>query len=297
MKKLMLFGLGALASIAVLTSCKKDELAAPTVTFQNAKTIHVAASATDTVYETTITVDAPAKLETIKVFKVTESGKTTERIITDFTSTGQHVFQYKFRAGKYEIEATDKESQTTSAFFTFTGYIIPAGEINSYSAKIMGAQSNKIGSFLATSTGQIYNKIDAKTNASKVDFVYSYRGGDMLAFLAAPSDTILDKTLNVKAESWGVYNSTKFKLSNLKSTEFDAINDDSFALNAGEFVSTKVLNLNKGNVVYFKTEAGKIGVFKVTSVNLGDDNDQDTNLTEFQKYQYGSIEIDVKVQK
>lgn len=293
MKKLMLFGLGVIASLSVLTSCKKDELAAPTVSFQNAKTTHVAENVNDTVFETTITVDAPAKLESIKVFKVTDSGKSTERIITDFTSSTQHVFQYKFRAGKYEIEATDKDNQTTSAYFTFTGYTAPAGEIISYSTKIMGAQfNNGVGSFLSTSNGTVYGKADAKTNASLVDFVYSYRGGDMLAFLAAPSDAILDATLNIKAENWTKYNSTVFKLSSLTTTEFDAITDDAKFVNTTGLTDTKVLKLQVGNVVYFKTESGKLGVFKVKAINEGTNGGDAV-----QKYQDGSIEIDVKVQK
>lgn len=292
MKKLMLFGLGVIASISVLTSCKKDELAAPTVSFQNAKSTYTAESVNDTVYETTITVDAPAKLESIKVFKVTNSGKTTERIITDFTSSTQHVFQYKFRAGKYEIEATDDENQTTSAYFTFTAYSVPAGEIISYATKIMGAQyNNGLGSFLSTSNGTVYGKADAKTNATLVDFVYSYRGGDMLAFLAAPSDALLDATLNVKAENWSTYNSTKFKLSALSTSEFDAMMDDSKFTDT-DLNSTNVLNLKVNDVVYFKTSAGKLGVFKVKAINEGTNGGDAV-----QKYQDGSIEIDVKVQK
>jgi hypothetical protein len=292
MRKVLLFGLGVLATISVLTSCKKDELAAPTVSFQNAKTSYIAESITDTVYETTITVDAPAKIESIKIYKVTDSGKTTEKIITDFTSSTQHVFQHKFTAGKFEVEATDKNNQTTSAYFTFTPYVTTAGEIISYATKIMGAQyNNGVGSFLATYNGTVYGKADAKTNATLVDFVYSYRGGDMLAFLAAPSDDLLDATLNVKAENWSTYNSTKFKLSALSTSEFDAMNDDSKFTDT-DLNSTNILNLQVGNVVYFKTSAGKLGVFKVKAINEGTNGGDAV-----QKYQDGSIEIDVKVQK
>jgi hypothetical protein len=294
MKKLMLFGLGVVASLSVLTSCKKDELAAPTVSFQNAKTSYEATSVTDTVFETTITVDAPAKIETIKIYKVTESGKSTEKLISsNFTSSTQHIFQYKFRAGKYEIEATDNENQTTSAFFTFTAFTPQAGEIVSYSTKIMGAQfNNAVGSFLSTSNGTIYSKTDAKTNSSLIDFVYSYRGGNYLAFIAAPSDALLDPTVNIKAESWTKYNSTKFKLSTLTSNDFDAITDDSNFTFGAQLTETNVLSLNVGNIVYFKTDAGKLGVFKVKAINEGTQGGDAV-----QKFQDGSIEIDVKVQK
>lgn len=294
MRKIKLLSLGLVSTLLLFTSCKKDEdLAAPTISFQNGVTSHTATSETDTQFETTITVDAPAELSTIKVFKVTSAGKTTEQTITSFTSKVQHVFQYTFQAGDYEIEATDKNDKTTSANFKFIPYTKPVGEISTYSARILGAQfNNTVGSFLSTSNGTVYSKTDAKTNASLIDFVYSYRGGNMLAFIAAPSDTIIDKTVNIKAESWSVYNSTMFKASTLSATDFDAIANDGMFSDVTGFTGTKALNLAVGNVVYFKTAAGKLGVFKVKSINKGT-----SGMDDIQKHQSGSIDIDVKVQK
>ena len=103
----------------------------------------------------------------------------------------------------------------------------------------------------------------------------------------------MDPTVNIKAENWTKYNSTKFKLSSLSASDFDAINDD-LSFSFGESLTeTNVLNLKVGNVVYFKTEAGKLGVFKVKAINVG----TTLNKDDIQKYQDGSIEIDVKVQK
>ena len=294
----MLFGLGVFASLSVLTSCKKETPAAPTITFANSENSYVGKDIDDTSRQVTITIDAPADLSAIKIFKVTDAGKSTEKLISDFTSKTQHVFTYTFSIlpnsgiNKFEVEVTDKENQTTSGYFTFTAYTKAAGEIVSYSAKIMGAQFNNAkGSFLSTSTGTIYSKSDAKTNASSIDFVYSYRGGDYLAFIAAPSDALLDLSVNIKAENWNKYNSTKFKLSSLSSSDFDAISDDS-KFSVEDFTATNALNLKVGNVVYFKTEGGKSGVFKVTAINEGSAGGDPV-----QKYQDGSIEIDVKVQK
>ena len=295
----MLFGLGVLASMSVLTSCKKETPAAPSITFLNGENSYVGKTADDTTRDVTITIDAPGDLSSIKIFKVTNSGKSTEKLISDFTSKTQHVFTYTFSIlpnsgeNKFEVEVTDKEDQTTSSYFTFTAYSVPAGEIVSYSAKIMGAQFNNAkGSFLSTSNGTIYSKTDAKTNASLIDFVYSYRGGNYLAFIAAPSDALLDPTVNIKAENWSKYNSTKFKLSALTASDFDAITDDSKFSSVENLTETNVLSLNVGNVVYFKTESGKLGVFKVTAINEGISGGDAV-----QKYQDGSIEIDVKVQK
>jgi hypothetical protein len=299
MKKVLLFGLGVIASISVLTSCKKDELAAPTVSFQNAKTTFVAEKETDTTFETTITVDAPAKLETIKVYKVTDSGKTTDKVITDFTSSTQHIFQYTFKAGKYEIEATDKNNNTTSAYFTFTGYVKTAGEISSYGVRIMGAQyNNGLGSFLATSNGSVYSAADAKTNSSLVDFAYCYRGitTDVTyrAVIGAPSDAAIKTghSATTGFDSWTTYNNTLFKVSSLSVSDFDAITDDTQMKTISGLTETHVFDLKVDDVVAFKTASGKYGFFKVKAINEGIKGGD-----AIQKYQDGDIEIDVKVQK
>lgn len=299
MKKLMLFGLGVVASLSVLTSCKKEELAAPTVSFQNDKNTYVATSIQDVSFETTITVDAPAKIETIKIYKVSDSGKSTEKIITEFTSSTQHVFQYEFTAGKYEIEATDKENQTTSAYFTFTGYTSTAGEIVSYSTKIMGAQfNNGLGSFLSTSNGTVYSAANAKLNSSLIDFVYCYRGVTSnvtyKAIIGAPSDADvkIGHANTTGFSTWSNYNNTLFGYSSLTSSEFDAIVDDSEFNNMPTLDETHVFDLAEGDIVAFKTQAGKYGYFRVKSINVGIQGGD-----AIQKYQDGSIEIDVKVQK
>jgi hypothetical protein len=301
MKKLMLFGLGVLTSISVLTSCKKDEVTidSPTVSFQNNEIAYTGTTENDLSRDITITVEAAGKLSIIKIYKVTDSGKTTLKTINDFNSTTQHLFVQTFTieknsgVNKFEVEVTDKENNTTSKVFTFTAYSVSAGAITSYSTKIMGAQfNNGIGSFLATSNGTIYSKTDAKTNASLIDFVYSYRGGNYLAFLAAPSDALLDATVNIKAENWSVYNTTKFKASSLSSSDFDAITNDTEIATITGLTETNVLNLQVGNVVAFKTATGKLGYFKVKAINEGV-----AGGDAVQKYQDGSIEIDVKVQK
>ncbi len=298
----MLFGLGIAASFSVLTSCKKEDLAAPTVKFQNDKNTYEATSINEIEYETTITVDAPAKIESIKIYKITNSGKSTEKVISEFTSTTQHVFQYKFSEGKFEIEATDKNNQTTSAYFTFTPYTNTnsPGEIVSYSTKIMGAQFNSgLGSFLSVSNGTVYSSSNAKLYSSLIDFAYCYRGvtTDVTykAIIGAPSDAAIKVGhANTSGFStWSTYNNTLFEYSSLTSNEFDAIVDDSELNKITGLTDTHVFDLAVGDVVAFKTAAGKYGYFRVKSINVGTTAGKD----DIQKYQDGSIEIDVKVQK
>ena len=306
MKKLMLFGLGVLTSMSVLTSCKKETPAAPTISFANGENSYVATKESDTTRDVTITIDAPADLSAIKIFKVTDAGKTTKKLISDFTSKTQHVFTYKFSVlpnsgiNKIEVEVTDKENQTTSSYFTFTAYAKAAGEITSYGIKIMGAQfKDGLGSFLATSNGTVYSAVDAKTNASLIDFAYCYRGvtTDVTykAVIGAPSDAAIKTghSASIDFSNWSTYNNTFFKLSSLKSADFDAITDDTQMTAISGLTETHVFDLKENDVVAFKTTAGKLGFFKVKAINVGTTQGKD----DIQKYQDGSIEIDVKVQK
>ncbi len=292
----MLFGLGVLASMSVLTSCKKDEVLpeGPKITFANGDTYQAEAKQTE--YTFIAVIEAAGDLKEIKLFDVSDATKETQigTALTKFDSDTKHTLNHKIdlvgKSGEIKIKltVTDKKDQTNSSIFIVKTY----ETIYKYSAKIMGAQFNgDLGSYLSTSNGTVYNKSDAKTNASIIDFVYSYRGADMLAFIAAPSDTILDKTVKINGEGWSKYNSTKFKLSDLSSSDFDAITDDS-KFTSLDLNSTKVLNLKVNNVVYFKTTSGKLGVFKVKTINMGTKGSDD-----IQKYQSGSIDIDVKVQK
>ena len=291
----MLFGLGVVASLSVLTSCKKDEVVpeGPKITFANGADIQV--DDTTSSYTFVANIEAAGELKEIKLFKVTEKGE--EQLgtaITSFNTKTSYVLNHKidlvnFKGEiKIKVSVTDSKNQTNSSNFT----VKKPGSISSYSAVIMAAQFNEGGSFLSTSNGTVYKKTDVKTNASLIDLVYSYRGADMLAFIAAPSDTILDKTLNIKADAWSVYNSTKFKLSSISSQDFDLIKNDSKYSEITNLVNTKVLNLKVGNVVAFETAAGKLGYFKVKAINQGT-----TGANDIQKFQYGNIEIDVKVQK
>ena len=302
----MLFGLGVFASLSVLTSCKKETPAAPTITFANSENSYFGKDIDDTSRQVTITIDAPADLSAIKIFKVTDAGKSTEKLISDFPSKTQHVFTYTFSIlpnsgiNKFEVEVTDKENQTTSSYFTFTAYTKAAGDITSYGVKIMGAQfNNGLGSFLSATNGTVYSSADAKTNASLIDFAYCYRGvtSDVTykAVIGAPSDDAIKTghSGTTGFSSWSTYNTTMFKVSSLSASDFDAINNDSQMTAITGLTDTHVFDLKENDVVAFKTAAGKYGFFKVKAINVGTTLGKD----DIQKYQDGSIEIDVKVQK
>lgn len=299
----MLFGLGVLTSISVLTSCKKDEVTidSPTVSFQNNEIAYTGTTENDLSRDITITVEAAGKLSIIKIYKVTDSGKTTLKTINDFNSTTQHLFVQTFTieknsgVNKFEVEVTDKENNTTSKIFTFTAYSVSAGAITTYTAKLMGAQLAVPGSFFSVSLGDVLTASEAKTNFSEIDLVYYYGGSTNNATIGSPKDTLIQNAhANTNGfTTWTTYNATMFKSSDLTPTQFDAIADDTQMANLTNLSDSHQNNLVAGKVFSFKTVKGKLGFVKVVSVS----KNSGAGGSEMNQYQYGTIEIVVKVQK
>jgi hypothetical protein len=301
MKKLLLFGLGVIASLSTLSSCKKDEvaIASPTVSFANNEISYVAKNESDTTRDVTVTVEAPGELTIIKIFEVKTSGKTTLKTISDFTDKTKHVFTYtivsKPNSGDYkiEVEATDKKNNTSSSFFTVKTFTPAVALLNTYTAKLLGAQYASTGSFFAASTGTVYTANDAKTNYDLIDLVYYYGGSTNNATIGSPKDTLIQNAHNktIGFTAWTKYNETMFKSTTLTSSEFDAITDDSKLTTLTNFSDSHQNNLAKDRVFAFKTEKGKLGFVKITNITKG------LNTKQEQDFQFGTIEIVVKVQK
>lgn len=159
-----------------------------------------------------------------------------------------------------------------------------AGEINTYSAILMGGQLNaNLGSFLATTTGTVYQLADAKTHASAVDILYFY-GTTKAATLASPDDADAATVSDLDLGNFSKLNATRFGTSTLSSSDFAAITDDTDIANISGLSATKANNLSANTVLSFKTEAGKIGLILVKEI---------TGTTGADR----AIKIDVKVQK
>jgi len=299
MKKLLLFGLGVIASLSTLTSCKKDEvaIASPTVSFANNEISYVAKSESDTTRDLTVTVEAPGELTIIKIFEVKTSGKTTLKTISNFTDKTKHVFTYtivsKPNSGDYkiEVEATDKKNNTSSSFFTVKTFTPAVALLNTYTAVLVGGQSNysgAFGCFYSSTNNLAYNLTDAKSNSGSVDFIYSY-GPTYKAHLAAPSDVVMATGL---ANNLTTKNATIIGKTTLTANDFDGITKESeiTSLSFGTDTYAKLLAVN--DVVAFKTVKGKIGLVKILEINKGT-----TGSTDPEQYGSGTMKIQVKVQK
>jgi hypothetical protein len=182
--------------------------------------------------------------------------------------------------------ACEKDEETTP-----TPNPTTYGQVNTFSAKMMGGQNNAtLGSFLATDNGEVITSSAAGASATvqaRVDLVYFF-GTTNQASMGAPNDSVvaIAHTGSTSLPTWTTKNATKFVKTSITAADFSASANDSLvktvdaATISGSFVNT----LAVGNVVAFKTASGKLGLFHVQSVDGTTGTDR-------------SITINVKVQK
>lgn len=299
MKKLLLFGLGVIASLSTLTSCKKDEVvvAAPTITFLNGVNQYTA-SASDLNYTFVADVVADGEIASIKIFEVkTDGTEIQDSLITKFDSDTKHAVKYTVKLAdvvtskKFKITVTDKKDVTTSAVFTITAFTKPAGAIKEYTATLLGSQYAATGSFFSSTNGQVYTVNTSAANSSLIDLIYYYSGTNG-ASIGGADDINISNVYKV-ISNWTTKNATRFSNNfSMSITDFDAIKDDSKIEVLTTFTYTKKIALAEGNVIAFMTAAGKKGLVKITKITKGYNT-----VTKLDDYQWGTIEIVVKVQK
>ncbi len=280
-----------LAIPAIFTSCKDDEESNPPTLAFEAGTGYVSSNATVNANEAfTVGVRATAnatsnsKLVNFKFELVSGSER---KIMHDSTfSSSTYLVDYPITlstAGTYTLYFTvkDKAGESTEKTLTITVKAATVDEINAYTAKILAAQDASGGSAFASTTGAVFTKADAKTNAAIVDFIYYYSttastGAEMI------SPKYAQTNYSTYVSGWSVLNETKFT-GLLTSVDFAAIatGADIAALVTNPS-NDRATTLVVGSTFGFKTAAGKLAVAKVTALS---------GTTA------GSITIDVKVQK
>jgi len=276
-------GLTALGMV-LFTSCEEETKPAPVISFTNNVS---SAETSNSSYTITGTITTEVGLDQVKYFAVTEAGSDQLAVVTYFDNKNEYSFQFAVNNitddVTIQVEATDADNQTTSRNFEIT-FIGGGNAISSFTAVLMGAQSLlTTGSALDADAGTVYKLDDAATNAAKVDILYYY-GTTNLATFAAPND----ETVNGVAanafnwtNNWSVQNATKFGVSTLSTTEFDAIADDSELATIAGLAASKITDLGVDDVLEFITAGGKKGALKVTAITTGAS---------------GTITINVKVQ-
>ncbi|NSW44212.1 MAG: hypothetical protein HPY79_00060 [Bacteroidales bacterium] len=297
MKKLFAISLIVLAGAAMFTSCKKDETKpAPEITVTNNKTAYTVTATADTTITFNVTVTAEAEIDQFTIKKTV--GSTTTSYGNPSGFAGQTSYTYNFQevfhpTDTYPISFTfkvvDKEGQEASITVTVskvqgqTG--TPFGAFNSYTAVLMGGQNNATtGSFYASVGNHVYTLSQAAANSASVDFAYYY-GSTNLATLSAPADPQITSVANFSTiANWQTRNNTLF----VKNPSVDFANISTTTDISGVTFGTdlKANQLSVGDVVAFKTAAGKIGFVKVTAITQINGTNSE-----------GTITIDVKVQQ
>lgn len=185
---------------------------------------------------------------------------------------------------KYTFTLTDKAGETTIKTINITTQAGPSA-INSYSAKLLGGQSNPTnGSYFNATTGAVLAQLAANAAPASVDFIFAY-GTTNEYYIGAPSNGDIQtsfSTANPSLSSWSTKNLTTFTTTTITGAEFDAMTDDSSFPTVGS--DTKVNMLAGGDVFAFRTAGGKVGLVKVNSTSGTIAADRE-------------IDIDVKVQQ
>jgi len=161
----------------------------------------------------------------------------------------------------------------------------PAGPINTWPTKVLGAQISTFGHFAASSSGNVYSLTDAKTNAAYVDFVYFWDPASF-ANLASPADADAKSAYNDPGEgiaTWPVQNATLFKKVTDPINWTEITNDSMILVQTQSGVTlSKLTGVAKGDYYSFITAGGKKGLLQISALT--------PEAT-------GTVTIDIKVQQ
>jgi len=301
MKKFRYFFLIALASgLAMLNSCSDDENPTPV---DETPTINFVGGAGYISSNATLKVNEAFKVGINAFSNATSGAKLVKFTITriynnipatqDTTiNTDQLNIEVHATANSqvgsetWYFKVTDKNNKTKEISFTITTEAVTTyGPINEFSMKILGAQDNATGSSFASIDGTVYTMVDAKTNASKIDWLYFY-GATNFATIASPEDTDAKSVFNNATwglQTWSVRNNTLFKKVDGPIDWNGIVNDSLIQIETASGVTnTKINQLVMNNVLSFITASGKKGMIKVMAID---------------GTQTGTITISVKVQQ
>lgn len=295
---LLLIGL---TNAVIFTGCKNDDDVdpKPNISVDSPSGDETTVAEGDSV-DFVVTMSSDKELKKLVVEKnVDNSGNATVETITlnDKSYTYTKTLPSKSSTGTvvYTFTVTDKDDVSNSDSYT----INVAGAVNSYTAVLLGNQSNNVeGSFYDAIHNVVYTQALAKANSEHVDFAF-YHGATNGATIAAPDDAAAATIYNngtTGLQTWTTLLSTRFKeVAGMSATDFAAITNDAIIEEKAEGAnSSDATQLSVGKVYAFVTDSDhastagsggvKKGLFRVTAL---------TGTTSTS----GSITFDVKVQQ
>ena len=281
-----------ISTTIVFTGCKKtDDPVPPTIKFKQA-TGYVSANTTakygDTLY---FGINATSNgNDNLVKFQIFANGNS----VLDSTFNAQN-FTFDFHIVKsvldkevWKFVTKDIAGNTKTDSIIITGNF---GQINSYGAVTIGAQSNTTGKgFLSFSNSAEtqYTQAEAFNHQADIDMFcfYENSGGHVnLMTLASPGSNISGIfTGDASPSNYTTKNVTFFVKTALTAAQFDAVQNDAVILASydptNQFKKAKLLAV--GEVYAFKLQSGKKGLYKVTAVD---------------GTETGTLKIAVKIQK
>ncbi len=285
MKKLnYLLAFVLITSVSIITSCSKDSTntdVLPTISFTGG-TGYTSADATLAAgADIKVGISAFSNSSTktkLNHFKVVRTFNNVPFTALDSTLTATDAFNITLSSYAYPeagterwtFTITDKDGQSAEIAFNITT-TAASGPISSYTSTILGSYANPtLGSSFASADGTVYLLADAKTNSAKIDWMYYY-GATNFATLASPGDATVTQVFagSNGPASWSVRNDTKFaKVSLPTGTTWDAITNDAAIIALASGISdTKETALTVGQILAFKTAAGKMGLIRIDAIS------------------------------
>lgn len=278
MKKLTFFlAVLVMGTLPFITSCGTDDEGTPPSIMFNAAPGYTASD---------VTVPANTQLKVGIIASSTSAKLTNMKITQTLNGTQTTIHDSTFSSDAYNIDfGINAPSQALSVKFTFKitaadgesaevslSITTTAGEITTYNQKILGSYENTTtGSSFASADGTVFSLADAKTNAAKVDWMYYYGSSSNLATLVAPIDATASSVFSGTngPANWTVRNDTKLgKVTLPTGVTWDNITTDAEIIPlASGLTDTKVNLLAVGQIVSFKTAAGKMGLIKVEAIS------------------------------
>lgn len=267
------------AGLIGFTSCSKDEeTPAPTITI-NTNSLGSDQTGGSTTTGTVVTVNLSAdasegisKLNVTKTVSGTESTLSGYPVSSGFNSSTKHTWNATYTVVetsgtvtlKFSVE--DKKGKISSKTFT-----ININDLATYSAKLLGAQTNAAGSYFSTSTGQVLTSAEANANVSAVDISYAALGGSATPTLLSwkwrgDASTGLTGTVPATAKE------THFAATSLTATDFTSITSSSDSKFSGASVTTsspQFVGVETNKVYAFLTAEGKKGLVHIASISAG----------------------------
>lgn len=147
------------------------------------------------------------------------------------------------------------------------------GQIKTHlNKKLGGQQNNLVGSFFATDTGLVYGSVELSASValqSKIDLVYFYGSSNGNSIGWPTDETVLFAHAgNTSVGNWTAKNNTLFSVTDFSVVKYDSVINDSMLtkIDSASFSTKLAAQLTANKVVAFKTANGKIGMFKVVSV-------------------------------